>query len=133
MDVAECYIVPRQELAGRQVHDAQVHPAWMKPLGQSHWHQQIDFFKDRYRVIAYDSINHAHSGNSPRGEPEPDRVDQLEAALATFGIERPILCGPFDAWLDGRALGVQASIVRTGAGGFWVRRRSVWFRCATGD
>ena len=57
------------------------------------WHQQIDFFRDRYRVIAYDSINHGHSGNSPRNEPEPDRVDELEAVLAALGIERPILCG----------------------------------------
>jgi pimeloyl-ACP methyl ester carboxylesterase len=57
------------------------------------WHQQIDYFKDRYRVIAYDSINHGHSGNSPRNEPEPDRVDELEAVLAALGIERPILCG----------------------------------------
>jgi pimeloyl-ACP methyl ester carboxylesterase len=57
------------------------------------WHQQIDFFRHRYRVIAYDSINHGHSGNSPRNEPEPDRVDELEAVLAALGIERPILCG----------------------------------------
>jgi pimeloyl-ACP methyl ester carboxylesterase len=57
------------------------------------WHQQIDFFKDRYRVIVYDSINHGHSGNSPRNEPEPDRVDELEVVLAALGIERPILCG----------------------------------------
>jgi pimeloyl-ACP methyl ester carboxylesterase len=57
------------------------------------WHQQIDFFKDRYRVIVYDSINHGHSGNSPRNEPEPDRVDELEGVLAALSIERPILCG----------------------------------------
>lgn len=57
------------------------------------WHQQIDFFKDRYRVIAYDSINHGHSGNSPRNQPEPDRVEELELVLAALGIERPILCG----------------------------------------
>ena len=53
----------------------------------------MDFFKDRYRVIANDSINHGHSGNSPRDEPEPDRVDELEAVLAALGIERPNLCG----------------------------------------
>lgn len=57
------------------------------------WHQQVDFFQERYRVIAYDSINHGHSANSPRNEPEPDRVDELEAVLAALGIERPILCG----------------------------------------
>jgi pimeloyl-ACP methyl ester carboxylesterase len=57
------------------------------------WHQQIDFFKDRYWVIAYDSINHGHSGNSPRNEREPDRVDELERVLEALGIERPILCG----------------------------------------
>jgi pimeloyl-ACP methyl ester carboxylesterase len=44
-------------------------------------------------VIAYDSVNHGHSSNSPRDEPEPDRADELEGFLAALGIERPILAG----------------------------------------
>jgi pimeloyl-ACP methyl ester carboxylesterase len=57
------------------------------------WHQQVDAFRNNYRVIAYDSVNHGHSSNSPANEPEPDRVDELEGVLAALGIDRPILCG----------------------------------------
>jgi len=38
-------------------------------------------------------VNHGHSANSPRDEPEPDRVDELEGALAALAVDRPILCG----------------------------------------
>ena len=57
------------------------------------WHQQADAFKDRFRVIAYDSVNHGHSSNSPTDEPEPDRADELEGLLNHLGIDRPILAG----------------------------------------
>lgn len=57
------------------------------------WHQQLDAFSDRYRVIAYDSVNHGHSSPSPEGSPEPDRADELEGFLAALGIERPVLAG----------------------------------------
>lgn len=57
------------------------------------WWQQFEVFSDRYRCIAYDSINHGHSANSPRDEAEPDRADELEGFLAALGIERPILAG----------------------------------------
>lgn len=57
------------------------------------WYQQIASFSERYRVFAYDSVNHGHSANSPTGEPEPDRADELEGFLAALGIERPILAG----------------------------------------
>jgi pimeloyl-ACP methyl ester carboxylesterase len=57
------------------------------------WFQQFAHFRDRFRVIAYDSVNHGHSSNSPRGEDEPDRADELEGVLAALGIERPILAG----------------------------------------
>jgi len=57
------------------------------------WWQQFERFRDRFRVIAYDSVNHGHSSNSPRGENEPDRADELETFLAALGIERPILAG----------------------------------------
>lgn len=57
------------------------------------WFQQLEAFGGRYRVIAYDSVNHGHSSNSPRGEPEPDRADELEGFLAAQGIERPVLAG----------------------------------------
>lgn len=57
------------------------------------WWQQFEHFADRYRVIAYDSVNHGHSSNSPRDEPETDRTDELEAMLEALEIERPILAG----------------------------------------
>src|SRR5881394_4280473 len=57
------------------------------------WHQQADAFKDRFRVIAYDSVNHGHSSNSPTDEPEQDRADELEGLLNHLGIDRPILAG----------------------------------------
>jgi pimeloyl-ACP methyl ester carboxylesterase len=57
------------------------------------WYQQFDTFSHRYRVIAYDSVNHGHSSNSPVGEPEPDRADELERFLDALGIERPVIAG----------------------------------------
>ena len=57
------------------------------------WYHQAEAFSGRFRVIAYDSVNHGHSSNSPAGEPEPDRADELEGFLAALGIERPILAG----------------------------------------
>jgi len=57
------------------------------------WHQQAAAFAADFRVIAYDSVNHGHSSNSPRDEAEPDRADELDGFLAALGIERPILAG----------------------------------------
>jgi pimeloyl-ACP methyl ester carboxylesterase len=57
------------------------------------WHQQVAAFAPRFRVVAYDSVNHGHTSNSPRGEPEPDRADELDGFLAALGIERPVLAG----------------------------------------
>jgi pimeloyl-ACP methyl ester carboxylesterase len=57
------------------------------------WYHQAEAFSGRFRVIAYDSVNHGHSSNSPAGQPEPDRADELEGFLAALGIERPILAG----------------------------------------
>ena len=57
------------------------------------WFQQFEAFADRFRVLAYDSVNHGHSSNSPRDEPEPDRADELEGFLAALGIDRPIIAG----------------------------------------
>ncbi|MBV9580799.1 MAG: alpha/beta hydrolase [Chloroflexi bacterium] len=57
------------------------------------WYRHLEAFSARYRVLAYDSVNHGLSSNSPRDEPEPDRADELEAFLAALGIERPILAG----------------------------------------
>lgn len=64
----------------------------MSSCGEAWW-QQFAHFRDRFRVIAYDSINHGHSSNSPRDEEEPDRADELERVLAALGIERPIIAG----------------------------------------
>ncbi len=57
------------------------------------WWQQFAAFRDRYHVIAYDSVNHGHSSNSPRDEEEPDRADELQGFLEAMGIERPIIAG----------------------------------------
>lgn len=64
----------------------------MSSCGEAWW-QQFDYFSSRYRVVAFDSVNHGHSSNSPRGEIEPDRTDELEGFLAALGIENPILAG----------------------------------------
>lgn len=57
------------------------------------WWQQFEHFRGQFRCIAYDSVNHGHSSNSPRDEEEPDRADELEAFLEGLGIDRPILAG----------------------------------------
>lgn len=57
------------------------------------WYRQFERFRDRYRVIAYDSVNHGRSANSPREEPEPDRADELEGFLAALSLRRPVLAG----------------------------------------
>lgn len=57
------------------------------------WEHQVAALADRFRVLAYDSVNHGHSSNSPRDVPEPDRADELDGFLEGLGIERPILAG----------------------------------------
>ena len=57
------------------------------------WWQQFAHFRDRFRCIAYDSVNHGHSSNSPRDADEPDRADELQGFLAAMQIRRPILAG----------------------------------------
>lgn len=64
----------------------------MSSCGEA-WFQQFEAFGDRFRVLAYDSVNHGHSSNSPRDEDEPDRVEELEGFLAALGLERPYLAG----------------------------------------
>jgi pimeloyl-ACP methyl ester carboxylesterase len=57
------------------------------------WFQQFEAFSPYFRVVAYDSVNHGHSANSPRHEPEPDRADELEGLLQALGLTRPIIAG----------------------------------------
>ena len=57
------------------------------------WFQQFEAFAPYLRVIAYDSVNHGHSSNSPRDEPEPDRADELEGVLAALNLRLPIIAG----------------------------------------
>ena len=52
------------------------------------WFQQFEAFAPYLRVIAYDSVNHGHSANSPRDQPEPDRADELEGFLQALGLTR---------------------------------------------
>ena len=57
------------------------------------WFQQFDEFSRYFRVVAYDSVNHGHSANSPRDASEPDRADELEGFLQALGLTRPIIAG----------------------------------------
>lgn len=57
------------------------------------WDWHIPHLAKKYRVIAYDSVNHGFSANSPEGQDEPNRVDELEAVLRALGIDRPVLIG----------------------------------------
>lgn len=57
------------------------------------WDWHIPALADRYRVIAYDNINHGFSANSPRDGAHPDWVDTLESVVAALAIERPVLIG----------------------------------------
>src|SRR5947208_8788126 len=57
------------------------------------WYRQFDRFAGSYRCIAFDSVNHGHTSNSPAGHPEPDRVDELEGFLSALQLERPVLAG----------------------------------------
>jgi pimeloyl-ACP methyl ester carboxylesterase len=64
----------------------------MSSCGEA-WFQQFEVFAPHLRVIAYDSVNHGHSANSPRDQPEPDRADELEGFLQALGLERPVIAG----------------------------------------
>lgn len=64
----------------------------MSSCGEA-WFQQFTVFREHFRCVAYDSVNHGHSSNSPRDEPEPDRADELEGFLAALGLQRPIIAG----------------------------------------
>lgn len=57
------------------------------------WYQQFEAFAPYLRVIAYDSVNHGHSANSPRDQPEPDRADELEGFIQALGLTQPIIAG----------------------------------------
>jgi pimeloyl-ACP methyl ester carboxylesterase len=57
------------------------------------WYQQFEAFSPYFRVVAYDSVNHGHSANSPRDRPEPDRADELAGFLHALGLDRPIIAG----------------------------------------
>lgn len=57
------------------------------------WFQQFAAFRDRFRVIAYDSVNHGHSSNSPRDAEEPDRADELQGFLSALDLRNPVLAG----------------------------------------
>ena len=57
------------------------------------WYHQFEVFGGQFRVIAYDSVNHGHSSNSPAGQPEPDRADELEGFLAALGLHQPVIAG----------------------------------------
>ena len=52
------------------------------------WFQQFAHFRDRYRVIAYDSINHGHSSNSPRDQGPRTSVDFPSAAIPRIPTTR---------------------------------------------
>jgi len=57
------------------------------------WERHIDRLAGRFRVLAYDSVNHGFSDGTPRDTPEHDRADELDAFLHAMQVERPILVG----------------------------------------
>jgi pimeloyl-ACP methyl ester carboxylesterase len=57
------------------------------------WDWHIERLKESHRVIAFDSVNHGFSSNSPRDLPEPDRRAELDGVLAALGLEAPALIG----------------------------------------
>jgi pimeloyl-ACP methyl ester carboxylesterase len=85
------------------------------------WDWHIERLRHRCRVIAFDSVNHGHSSNSPRDVPEPDRVAELEGVLTQLDIDRPVLVGQSQGavttlrWAT-RHPGRAAAIVITGMG-----------------
>jgi pimeloyl-ACP methyl ester carboxylesterase len=57
------------------------------------WDWHIPHLARNNRVIAYDSVNHGFSSNSPADEEQPNLVDELDAVLDALGIDHPILIG----------------------------------------
>ena len=57
------------------------------------WDWHIERLKQSHRVIAFDSVNHGFSSNSPRDLPEPDRCAELDAVLSALDLEAPALVG----------------------------------------
>jgi pimeloyl-ACP methyl ester carboxylesterase len=88
IEVGEIDIYYQEEGAGQPLLFLHGHTS----CGEAWW-QQFAHFRDRFRCIAYDSVNHGHSSNSPREAEEPDRADELEGFLAAMDIRRPILAG----------------------------------------
>jgi len=88
IEVAETDIYYQEEGAGRPL----VFLHGNTSCGEAWW-QQFAHFRDHFRCVAYDSVNHGHSSNSPRDADEPDRADELEGFLAAMDIRRPILAG----------------------------------------
>ncbi|WEH12878.1 alpha/beta hydrolase [Streptomyces sp. VNUA24] len=85
------------------------------------WDWHITRLRKHCRVIAYDSVNHGFSDNSPRDVPEPDRREELDGFLGALGLERPVLVGQSQGamtvlrWAV-RNPGRAASLVVTGMG-----------------
>lgn len=88
IEVAETDIYYQEEGAGRPL----IFLHGNTSCGEAWW-QQFAHFRDRFRCIAFDSVNHGHSSNSPRDADEPDRADELEGFLGAMDIRRPILAG----------------------------------------
>jgi pimeloyl-ACP methyl ester carboxylesterase len=89
------------------------------------WFQQFEAFAPYFRVIAYDSVNHGHSANSPRDEPEPDRADELAGFLDALNLARPINRRQLHGRADATALGRPASGRRGRASAIWHGHRAV--------
>lgn len=64
-------------------------------VGLNHrvWQPQIDFFADRYHVLAYDMLGHGQSPLPPEEATLDDYVAQLKALLDDLGFEHVALIG----------------------------------------
>jgi 3-oxoadipate enol-lactonase len=63
------------------------------PFSHEMWDPQIDFLKDRFRVIAYDLRGHGRSGVSDGQYTLEFFVDDLLGLLTHLKIEKAVLCG----------------------------------------
>ena len=68
-----------------------IHGGW---LSEKMWRNQIERFKDDYRVITYDIRGHGQTGGSPKSTYSIDLfVEDLRRLLTSLSVEMPVLCG----------------------------------------
>lgn len=82
-------------LAGERDEDGWHPLVFIHGVGLNHrvWQPQIDFFADRYHVLAYDMLGHGESPLPPEDATLDDYVVQLKTLLDDLGFENVALIG----------------------------------------